>query len=36
MKMLVAAVGTVIPPVRIDEQRQSASFTLKVDEDGRR
>jgi hypothetical protein len=26
-------VGTVIPPIRVDNRRQSASFTLKVDDD---
>ncbi len=33
MKMLVAAVGTVAPPIRIDKKHQSASFTLAVDAD---
>ncbi len=33
MKMLVAAVGTVVPPIRIDKKRKSASFTLAVDAD---
>ncbi len=33
MRMLVAAVGTVAPPIRIDKKRQSASFTLAVDAD---
>jgi hypothetical protein len=31
--MLVAGVGTVDPPIRIDEQKQIATFTLKVDDD---
>lgn len=33
MKMLVAAVGTVIPPLRVNAQRQIVTFTLKVDDD---
>jgi len=33
MKMLVAAVGEVIPPVRVDNQRQVVTFTLRVDDD---
>lgn len=33
MKMLVAAVGTVTLPIRVNERRQSVSFTLKVDDD---
>ena len=31
--MLVAAVGTVIPPLRVNAQRQIVTFTLKVDDD---
>lgn len=31
--MLVAAVGEVIPPIRIDNGRQTVSFTFKVDDD---
>lgn len=33
MKMLVAAVGEVIPPVRVDDKRQVVTFTLRVDDD---
>lgn len=30
MKMLVAVIGTVEPPIRIDRLRHQATFTLKV------
>lgn len=33
MKMLVTAIGTVEPPIKIDKKLHRASFTLKVDND---
>lgn len=33
MKMLVTAIGTVEPPIKIDRLQHRATFTLKVDDD---
>lgn len=33
MKMLVTAIGTIAPPIKIDRRQHKASFTLKVDSD---
>lgn len=33
MKMLVTAIGTIAPPVKIDSKRHRATFTLRVDRD---